>query len=94
LPQQRLYPIEFNPESGFKSALNELIIPSGSKVIGKKLVDLKLPPGGLIVLIVRGSEYILPSGATALSDGDVLLILAEKDVFGKIVSEISTKGSG
>ena len=94
LPQQRIYPIEFNPESGFKSELNELIIPSGSKVIGKKLVDLKLPPGGLIVLIVRGSEYILPSGATALSDGDVLLILAEKDVFVKIVAEISTKGSG
>jgi cell volume regulation protein A len=93
MPQQRVYPIEFNPESGFKSELNEVIIPAGSKVIGKKLVELRLPPGGLIVLIARGSEYLLPSGATSLADGDTLLILAEKDIFAKIVSEINTKRS-
>ncbi len=90
LHQQRIYPIEYNPDSEFKSELNELIIPAGSQVIGKKLVDLKLPPECLIVLIVRGNEYVLPSGQTFLSDGDALLILADRDVFGKVLAEVNT----
>lgn len=90
LHEQRIYPIEFNPESGFKSELNELIIPAGSQVIGKKLVELKLPPECLIVLIARGNEYVLPSGQTSLSGGDALLVLAEKDVFGRVVAEVNT----
>jgi len=31
------------------------------------------------------------SGATSLADGDTLLVLADKDVFAKISSEISSK---
>ncbi len=91
LQEQRIYPIEFNPDSGFKSELNDLIIPAGSKVVGKKLVELRLPPNSLIVLIVRGKEYILPSGATSLAEGDTLLILADRDVFARIASVVNTK---
>jgi len=90
LHQERVYPIEFNPDSGFKSELNELIIPAGSQVVGKKLFELKLPPECLIVLIVRGNEYVLPSGQTFLNDGDALLVLADRDVFGKVVAEVNT----
>lgn len=92
LQEQRVYPIEFNPDSGFKGELNELVIPAGSKVVGKKLVELGIPQECLIVLIVRGNEYILPSGATSLAGGDTLLVLSDKETFARIVSEINTKG--
>ncbi|NLW67513.1 MAG: hypothetical protein GXY28_06925, partial [Bacteriovoracaceae bacterium] len=72
--------------------LNELVIPAGSKVVGKKLVELGIPQECLIVLIVRGNEYILPSGATSLAGGDTLLVLSDKETFARIVSEINTKG--
>ena len=92
MQEQRVYPIEFNPDSGFKGELNELVIPAGSKVVGKKLVELGIPQECLIVLIVRGNEYILPSGATSLAGGDTLLVLSDKETFARIVSEINTKG--
>jgi len=91
LQEHRIYPLEFNPDSGYKSGLNELVVPAGSKAAGKKLVDLRLPGKSLIVLIARGNEYVLPSGSTSLAEGDTLLILAEKETFDRIRSEIFTQ---
>lgn len=91
LSKQRTYPIEYNPDSGFKSELKELIIPEDSIAIGKKIFELGLPPGGLIVLIGRENEYILPSGTTSLENGDTLLVLADSEVFRRMSAEINTK---
>lgn len=91
MPEQRTYPIEYNPDSGFKSELKEVTIPPDSRMIGKKIYETGFPPGGLIVLVVRGKEYILPNGSTSLEEGDILLILADRDVFSRIASEIETK---
>jgi len=94
LSKQRTYPIEYNPHSGFKSELKELIIPSDSIAIGKKIFELRLPPEGLIVLIARGNEFILPSGMTSLEQGDTLLVLADSEVFRRMSAEINTPRSG
>lgn len=90
LQEERIHPIEINPDSGFKGELNEFIIPERSKLAGKKLVELRLPTKCLIVLITRGNEHILPSGATSLRAGDTLLVLADKDASAKLASELDT----
>ena len=89
LQEERVHPIEINPDSGYKGELSEFSIPENSKMAGKKLVDLRLPAKCLIVLITRGNEYILPSGATSLYAGDTLLVLADKDASAQLASDLN-----
>jgi cell volume regulation protein A len=88
-PPKRIYPLEYTPVGGIKAELQELAIPAGSNVIGKTLVELKLPTGFLIVLIARSGEFVLPGGGTTLLAGDILLVLAEKEMFQQTQSLIN-----
>jgi potassium/hydrogen antiporter len=56
----------------------EIVIPEGAVVAGKRIVEISLPPGALIVLIGRDSDFLIPSGATRLEAGDTLLVLADR----------------
>ncbi len=75
---KRNYPIEFEPKPGIDADLTEIIIPFESAAVGKSIVELGFPEDSLIVLIVRGEDYIVPSGGTVLESGDVLLVLSSK----------------
>jgi APA family basic amino acid/polyamine antiporter len=50
--------------------------PSAS-FIGRALKDIALPEGTLIALVRRGSEVVIPRGATVLERGDRLTIIGE-----------------
>ena len=54
----------------------ELGTPSAS-LIGRALKEILLPEGTLIALVRRGSEVIIPRGATVLERGDRLTIIGE-----------------
>jgi potassium/hydrogen antiporter len=73
------YPIEYNPTGDLRNELVELPVPPGSPVRGRTLVDIRLPPGALIVLVRRGDETFVPRGSTQIDAGDTLLLLAERD---------------
>ncbi len=45
------------------------------------LVELRLPARALVVLVERDHAYTVPTGATRLSPGDHVLILADDDAF-------------
>jgi trk system potassium uptake protein len=68
-----------------------LIDLSPGKKADKKIRDIDLPSGSLIISIVRDYHIIVPKGNTQLLENDVLLILAEsekiankiKSIFGK-----------
>lgn len=83
-PPKRVYPIEYTPMRGLKSELNELPVPLGSIVCGKAIVELGLPAGFLIVLIARGTEFVMPGGGTILQKGDTLLVLSSKESFAQV----------
>lgn len=70
-------PLEVSPSSGLKSELHEIVVDAGSLAAGKTVMELGLPSGILIVLVGRDGEQVVPTGATVLRAGDVLLILAE-----------------
>jgi Trk K+ transport system NAD-binding subunit len=57
----------------------EIPIRSTSPVVGQRLADLALPPGSLVVKILRGGEAIVPSGQTAICADDVLFVLTDLD---------------
>jgi cell volume regulation protein A len=58
-----------------QSELIELVIPPGSSVINKQIVNTGLPQGTLIILIAKGKEQFSPRGATVLEEQDTLLVL-------------------
>jgi len=54
----------------------EIPVPPASPAVGQRLADLTLPPGCLVVEILRAGEVIVPGGTTAIHAEDVLLVLA------------------
>jgi len=55
----------------------EIPIPPASRVVGRRLAELSLPPGSLVVKILRGGEVIVPGGQTVIRADDVLFVLTD-----------------
>lgn len=59
--------------------LLEVKIPEGSKMAGKKIMDLDIPLDILIVMIRREEKLITPRGATVVSGGDILMLAGDSN---------------
>lgn len=57
----------------------EIPIPPTSPVVGRRLADLSIPDGSLVVKILRGGEVIVPGGQTTTRADDVLFVLTDMD---------------
>lgn len=62
----------------FKDYLIEIEIPPDSALVDKRILDLTLPEGTLIVLIRRQAQIIIPQGRSTIMPHDQLLVLASK----------------
>lgn len=51
-------------------------------------MDLSLPAGALIVLLLRDQESIVPGGSTVIESGDKLMVFADKASVSRINSTI------
>lgn len=76
LPQKTEYPITYTPTGHSQNAMTEVLVRAGSEAAGKRIMDLKLPPDTLVILINRGGEFLIPKGPTELMIGDKVLVLA------------------
>lgn len=63
--------------NSIKSNHVEYYISSNSKVIGKQLVDIKLPDDVVIAVIKRDQQYIIPDGYTVINIHDILMVFSE-----------------
>ena len=80
-----------NGAGGLRTRMVEVHVPPGSPVVGKRLADLGLPRGALVVTIARGGEFVVPGGPTEIRADDALLVLADSDMvraIGRIVSPV------
>jgi cell volume regulation protein A len=75
------YPIEFEKTEGMDAELTDIIVPYNSEAVGKMIRDLNVPEKCLIMLISRNDKFFIPSGATVIEGGDVLLVLANAEDF-------------
>jgi|GEM_PF-10343 len=71
-------PLEFDYTDALKGEMHEFEVTG--KRVGKRLTELGLPKGALVLLIRRAARYIVPHGNTVLEAGDALMILAEEPV--------------
>lgn len=57
----------------------EIPIPPASPAVGRRLSDLTIQPGTLVVKILRDGDVIVPSGRTEIHANDVLFVLTDID---------------
>ena len=72
------FPLDFEPTGRTNSDLVDIAIPRHAVAVGRRIMELGLPPGTLIVLLSRHDTFLIPSGRTVLEAGDTLLVLADK----------------
>ncbi|MBF1706946.1 MAG: TrkA C-terminal domain-containing protein, partial [Selenomonas sp.] len=65
-------------ENRVNLSLREVLVTSDHPLCGHRLMDAKqnIREGGLVVLVQRGGENIIPSGLTEIMEND-MLVLAE-----------------
>ena len=88
---KKRYPIEFEQMDGINADLFEIIVPSKSGAVGKKIVELHLPAKSLVALISRGDGFLIPNGSTVVEDGDIFLALGTNEELAKIQEIVNKK---
>ncbi|HEX7718207.1 MAG TPA: cation:proton antiporter, partial [Woeseiaceae bacterium] len=62
-----------------RTRITEIHVSPTSAVLGKKLSELGLPRGALLITISRNGEFVVPNGQTEILADDALLVLADTE---------------
>ena len=76
---------------GAKAEAVEVIVQKGSKVAGKKLMDVRLPKSCLVCACVRKNEATIPNGQTVLMPDDRVILFCLRGAKNEVVGWF-TKG--
>jgi cell volume regulation protein A len=68
--------VESAPLDDMRALLLGLEVPAGSQLVGLTVADLRLPPGAVVTLVVRGGQTIVPDGYTRIRPADRVLVVA------------------
>jgi potassium/hydrogen antiporter len=72
--------VDFESGDSIRSEMKEFPLLPGAAAVGKRIVDLNIPPKVNILAVKRGDVFIAPNGSTRLMANDVLHVLAEDRV--------------
>lgn len=72
------------PLKGGDVELVQVDVPKGSAIVGKKIKDLGLPEGIIIVSIYREEKTIIPKGETVFQQNDEVIAIVKKEHIDKI----------
>lgn len=59
--------------------IKEMQIDRHASSVGKKITELKLPTGTIIISLIRNNDLIIPDGQTVILAGDNLITLTHSD---------------
>jgi trk system potassium uptake protein TrkA len=79
LPQERLEIIE-------------LLLPDDSDVVGKRVGDLDLPEGSLLISVLRSGRGFVPGPSTVLKGGDEILAVLDPSVEEDLTAYFASDG--
>ncbi|MBR0221575.1 MAG: potassium/proton antiporter [Synergistaceae bacterium] len=84
------YPLAFDrtPGSGTDETREVDLLP-GSAVIGHAVSELKFPDGVSILLINRGTKFLVPKGGTVLEADDTLLIFGDRAKLNEVAKQLT-----
>lgn len=69
-----LVPLEIVAPQSLTSRLAEITVSEHSVAAGRRVMDLHLPDGALVVLLRRGQEYVVPNGGTVIEPGAMYVL--------------------
>jgi hypothetical protein len=72
-PSSRIH-VPTSPLNGYETI--EVTIGPGSPALGKRLDDVRWPPGCLVVAVTEGRELVPPRGDAELRAGEQVILLA------------------
>lgn len=75
---------------GQAEAIEFIVSSSNQNIIGKKIMDLKLPEGCLIITVQRHRKTIIPTGSFVIEEGDSLITFVAHDEISRL-EELFTK---
>ena len=75
LRRRRKYPLEYEKTPRAQGETREIDILPGTRADGRRVSDLPLPRGVLILLVGRGESFLVPKGDTRIEAHDTLLVL-------------------
>jgi cell volume regulation protein A len=87
-------PLEAHLPGNLRGRLEEMRVAGRSPAVGRRILDLRLPSGALIVLLKRAEEVIIPDGGTELDAGDTLIVLADERVLPAIRTTLEGGAGG
>jgi len=61
-----------------ETVLIEAVVGSGSALVGRSLAEARLPPGVLVLSMLRDGTVVFPRGDTVVAPGDRLTVLASR----------------
>lgn len=70
--------------------IEELIVGKNSEVLSKKIEELKLPPGVIIISVISGEMFNIPEEGMVLNEGDRVFILGSIDRIRDAASQFRT----
>lgn len=76
--------IESSPLTRLDADLLQVHVPVGSRLAGVEVVELNLPEGAAVTLVVRGGRAFVPRASTPLQVGDDLILVATDAVRGEV----------
>ena len=62
------------------SKLEDLTLTAEMLQKGNRLADMNLPKGMLVMIIKRGTQFIVPNGKMELLEGDKLLVIKDSKI--------------
>jgi potassium/hydrogen antiporter len=68
---------DFEAGDNIRSEMEEVTLAADSMAVGRRIVDLNIPPTIAILAVKRNDVFIAPNGSTKLLAGDRLHVLAE-----------------
>lgn len=66
--------------------IKEINVTPHSQAVGRKIAELSLPEGSIIISVIRGQNVIVPDGQTVLHAPDHVIVLANADKFDRLTA--------
>ncbi len=88
--EAKAYPLSFDrtPGAGTEET-REVDLAANSVFVGKMISELRIFPDGVTILLInRGTKFIIPKGNTKLEAGDTLLIFGERALLSGVESKL------
>jgi cell volume regulation protein A len=79
-PENKLSTFDVELSDEIKSIMSEIILTKDHLSRGNKIMDMPMPEKTLVVMVKRGEHYFVPTGATELEPGDVLLMISDNEL--------------